>query len=141
MTQGNYNDIIHLPHHQSRTRPHMTLHDRAAQFSPFAALTGYEDAVKETARLTNRKLELSEEMKSELSAKLTLLQEKIKEYPEVAITYFVADNKKSGGSYVTETGTVKRIDDVTGEVIMNSRKVILIDDIAEIMGAIFCPSS
>lgn len=132
MTQNKYDDIIHLPHHQSETRPHMPLHDRAVQFSPFAALTGYEDAVKETARVTNRKTELSEEMKTQLSAKLTLLQEKIKEHPEVSITYFVPDNKKEGGSYITAQGAVKRIDAVAGEVIMSSRKIISIGDITEI---------
>ena len=132
-----YEDIIHLPHHQSKTRPHMSIHDRAAQFSPFSALTGYEDAVKETARLTDQKIELSEETKSVLSAKLNLIQDSIEKRPEIAITYFQADEKKSGGEYVTEIGVVKRIDTYQRVVVMQSKVKIPIDDIVEISGGIF----
>ena len=124
-----YDDIIHLPHHQSGTRPHMSLHDRAAQFSPFAALTGYDAAVEEAARLTEQKLELSEEAKAALSAKLTEIREHIKERPEVTITYFVPDERKAGGTYVTVTGTVRRIDDFERVVIMQDQGRIRIDDI------------
>lgn len=132
-----YEDIIHLPHHQSKTRPHMSIHDRAAQFSPFSALTGYEDAVKETARLTDQKIELSEETKSVLSAKLNLIQDSIEKRPEIAITYFQADEKKSGGEYVTEIGVVKRIDTYQRVVVMQNKMKIPIDDIVEISGGIF----
>lgn len=132
-----YEDIIHLPHHQSKTRPHMSIHDRAAQFSPFSALTGYEDAVKETARLTDQKIELSEETKSVLSAKLNLIQDSIEKRPEIAITYFRADEKKSGGKYVTEIGVVKRIDTYQRVVVMQNKMKIPIDDIVEISGGIF----
>lgn len=132
-----YEDIIHLPHHQSKTRPHMSIHDRAAQFSPFSALTGYEDAVKETARLTDQKIELSEETKSVLSAKLNLIQDSIEKRPEIAITYFQADEKKSGGEYVTEIGVVKRIDPYQRVVVMQNKMKIPIDDIVEILGDIF----
>ena len=124
-----YDDIIHLPHHQSGTRPHMSLHDRAAQFSPFAALTGYDAAVEEAARLTEQKLELSEEAKAALSAKLTEIREHIKERPEVTITYFVPDERKAGGTYATVTGTVRRIDDFERVVIMQDQGRIRIDDI------------
>ncbi len=132
-----YEDIIHLPHHQSKTRPHMSIHDRAAQFSPFSALTGYEDAVKETARLTDQKIELSEETKSVLSAKLNLIQDDIDKQPEIAITYFLADEKKSGGKYVTEIGVVKRIDPYQRVVVMQNKMKIPVDDIVEILGDIF----
>lgn len=127
-----YDDIINLPHHQSKTRPHMSVYDRAAQFSPFAALTGYEDAVKETARLTDQRMELSEERKEELSTRLALLQKDGGKQREVSITYFAADQKKDGGAYVTRTGIVKRIDGVQRLVIMRDGTIIPVDDIAEI---------
>lgn len=124
-----YDDIIHLPHHQSGTRPHMSLHDRAAQFSPFAALTGYDAAVEEAARLTEQKLELSEEEKAAIGAKLTEIKEHIKERPEVTVTYFVPDERKAGGTYVTVTGTVRRIDEFERVVVMQDQSRIGIDDI------------
>lgn len=127
-----YDDIINLPHHQSKTRPHMSIYDRAAQFSPFAALTGYDDAVKEMAKVTCQRKELSEEEKAGLSAKLAMLQAKIREQPEVSITYFVPDEKKAGGAYLTETGVIKRIDAFERVVIMQNRKEILIEDIVDI---------
>lgn len=124
-----YDDIIHLPHHQSGTRPHMSLHDRAAQFSPFAALTGYDAAVEEAARLTEQKLELSEEAKAAIGAKLTEIKEHIKERPEVTVTYFVPDERKAGGTYVTVTGTVRRIDEFERVVVMQDQSRVGIDDI------------
>ena len=124
-----YDDIIHLPHHQSGTRPHMSLHDRAAQFSPFAALTGYDAAVEEAARLTEQKLELSEEEKAAIGAKLTEIKEHIKERPEVTVTYFVPDERKAGGTYVTVTETVRRIDEFERVVVMQDQSRIGIDDI------------
>lgn len=127
-----YDDMIHLPHHQSGTRPHMSLHDRAAQFSPFAALTGYDAAVEEAARLTEQKLELSEEEKATLSAKLTEIKEHIKERPEVTVTYFVPDERKAGGTYVTVTGTVRRIDEFERIVVMQDQSRIPIDDIIDL---------
>lgn len=132
-----YDDIIDLPHHQSKTRPHMSIYDRSAQFSPFAALTGYEAAVKEMARLTNQRIELSEELEEVLSARLTLLQENSKDQSEIFVTYFVADEKKSGGAYVTITGVVKRIDEYERIIIMKDQTRILIDDIVEIYGGMF----
>ncbi len=124
-----YDDMIHLPHHQSGTRPHMSLHDRAAQFSPFAALTGYDAAVEEAARLTEQKLELSEEEKAAIGAKLTEIKEHIKERPEVTVTYFVPDERKAGGTYVTVTGTVRRIDEFERVVVMQDQSRVGIDDI------------
>ena len=107
----------------------MSLHDRAAQFSPFAALTGYDAAVEEAARLTEQKLELSEEEKAALGAKLTEIKEHIKERPGVTITYFVPDERKAGGTYVTVTGTVRRIDEFERIVVMQDQSRIGIDDI------------
>lgn len=105
-----YEDIIHLPHHVSRTRLPMSLHDRAAQFSPFAALTGYEAAIEETARLTDHQIELSQERIGELDSKLRRLQEEISRQPRAVITYFVPDMHKSGGAYLDAAGEVCKID-------------------------------
>ena len=119
-----YDDIISLPHHQSKTRPHMPLIDRAAQFSPFAALTGYDDAVKETARQTERKAELSEEMQACLQEKLQILQAQIPTKPEAILTYFEADEKKAGGTYRTVRGEIKRIDE-------DRRVIVLLEEESE----------
>lgn len=106
-----YDDIIHLPHHVSETRARMPLIDRAAQFSPFAALTGYDTAVQETARLTDHELELDETQKELISAQLYLLQEQLDSDPEISVVYFVPDEKKAGGAYRTASGKIKKIDD------------------------------
>lgn len=133
----NYDDIINLPHHQSAKRVHMSNYDRAAQFSPFAALTGYDDAVKETARLTDRKVELDEYELQILNEKLNRIQDALSEEPEVSITYFVADDKKSGGSYKTISGIVKRIDEFEHLVLMRNGMKIPIEDILEIDDDLF----
>ncbi len=132
-----YDDIIRLPHHVSKTRLHMAAIDRAAQFSPFAALTGYDSAVKETARLTDERIELDECMKDILSRRLQIVADKVKEHPEIAITYFHPDVKKNGGSYVTAAGTVKKIDKYERVVIMTDDAVIPINEIVSIEGKIF----
>lgn len=95
-----YDDMLHLPHPTSQKHPRMPISDRAAQFSPFAALTGHEAAVKETARLTDQKIELDESKKAILDAKLQMIVEQIKSQPIVTITYFVPDEKKAGGAYL-----------------------------------------
>ncbi len=105
-----YDDIINLPHYRSKKRPHMSLHDRAAQFSPFAALTGHDEAIKETARLTDKKPELDETSKSILNDKLNYIVENINTQPEISVTYFVPDKMKSGGMYVDYIGKVKKYD-------------------------------
>jgi len=132
-----YKEIIHLPHKQSTTRPHMAVADRAAQFAPFAALVGYDDAVKETARLTESRRELSDGALEQLNAKLSYIQEHLDEQPEVTITYFQPDSKKSGGAYLTCTGIVKRVDDYDHIVQMQNGREIFIDDITEIGGSAF----
>lgn len=132
-----YDDIIHLPHHVSGKHPHMSLTDRAAQFSPFAALTGHNAAIKETARLTDERVELDESMKDVLSNKLQIIAERIIEKPEIVITYFQPDEKKNGGAYVTAVGTVKKIDEYERIVVMTNRQEIPINDIIGIEGQIF----
>lgn len=133
----NYDDIIHLPHHVSATRPQMPLLDRAAQFSPFAALTGYEAAIKETARLTEDRIELDETGKAVLNEKLRLLMERLNERPEIAVTYFRPDEKKSGGAYVTAAGPVRKIDEYERIIVMEDQTVIPIEQIYEITGQLF----
>ena len=127
-----YDDIIHLPHHVSATHPHMAAIDRAAQFSPFAALTGYDAAIKETARLTDKRVELDESMKDALSNNLQMIADRLKEHPEIAITYFQPDAKKNGGAYVTVINTVKKIDVYERIVVMTDGIVIPVDEIISI---------
>lgn len=112
-----YDDIIDLPHHVSRKHPRMPLLDRAAQFAPFAALTGHEAAIKETARLTEEEIELDENSKELLDLRLQQLQVHLSEHPEVTVTYFCPDEKKAGGVYETVTGVVKKVDAYAGELV------------------------
>lgn len=132
-----YDDIINLPHHISATRSHMTAIDRAAQFSPFAALTGYEAAIKETARLTDERVDLDEYAKDALREKLQIITDRIKEHPEITITYFQPDAKKKGGAYVTAVGSAKKIDEYEQVVVMTDGTVIPIDETISIDGQIF----
>lgn len=124
-----YDDIIHLPHHQSATRPHMPPADRAAQFSPFAALTGYEAVISETARLTDRQVEPDEDTKEAITRTLQAVMEHIRERPEITVTWFRPDGKKDGGAYVTVTGAVKRIDEYGRIILMADGTRIPIDDV------------
>lgn len=135
--ENKYDDIINLPHHQSATRLHMSNYDRAAQFSPFAALTGYDDAVVETARITDNKIELDEYGLDKLNEKLNVIQHSLKEEPEVSITYFVADKNKSGGCYKTLKGAVKRIYEYEQLILMKEGTKIPIEDVLEITGDVF----
>ena len=134
---GAYDDIINLPRHVSTKRPHMAAIDRAAQFSPFAALTGYDAAIKETARLTDERVELDESMKDALRDRLQIIADRIKEHPEIAITYFRPDEKKNGGTYVTSISTAKKIDEYEWVVAMADGTAIPIDEIISIDGQIF----
>lgn len=129
---GKYDDIINLPHHVSEARPRMPRTMRAAQFAPFAALTGYDDEIKETARITDSKAEVDEYVKSELNRKLVMLKERASENPEAQITYFIADEKKSGGKYITVSVKIRKIDEYTRLVITADERKIPIDDIYEI---------
>ena len=127
-----YDDIIHLPHHVSKTRPQMSLEDRAAQFSPFAALTGYDAAILETGRLTEEKSELGEETQAILDRKQRYLAEIIDTNPEITVTYFVPDETKSGGAYSTLTGFLKRIDQYERVLMLTDGRKIQLDAILDI---------
>lgn len=127
-----YTEIINMPHHQSETRTHMSRRDRAAQFAPFAALTGYEDAVEETARLTDGEIDLDENYLQELNGKMNKLRGKLKNYPKVKITYFVPDRLKDGGAYLTINGRIKKIDDNRREISMNDGTIIPLDSVIDI---------
>lgn len=131
---GNYDDILHLPHPTSKTHPRMSRQDRAAQFAPFAALTGYEDVILEAGRLTDRRVELDEEAKAELDARLRLATELD---AEVTITWFRPDGKKSGGSYVTATGHIKQVDEVGRVIVMKDGTEMPIDEITAVQSPIF----
>ena len=132
-----YNEIIYLPHHVSKTRPQMPMSDRAAQFAPFAALTGYDAAIKETGRLTDERIELDVEALSALDMKYQLLMEALDEAPEVTITYFQPDERKAGGKYVSAVGAVKKIDDFERRITMQDGTRIPMDDVLSIDGELF----
>ena len=125
-----YADIIDLPHHVSRNHPQMPLRDRAAQFAPFAALTGYEAVVGETARLTAVKREPDAQEAEELNRQLAAVIEHLSERPEVTVEYFVPDERKSGGAYVTVTGRLRHVSLPEKVLVMEDGTVIPMDDIA-----------
>ncbi|MFR9145135.1 MAG: hypothetical protein ACLVJ4_00735 [Mediterraneibacter sp.] len=127
-----YGDIIHLPHHVSSVHPHMPVSDRAAQFAPFAALTGYGDVIKETARQTDEGPDLSEDEKQELNYKIQLACALPGEKPEIVLTYFVQDEKKSGGAYHTARGKIRRIDPDAGQIILEDGLRIRLDCVVDI---------
>ena len=127
-----YDDIINLPHHVSKTRPQMSMHDRAAQFSPFSALTGYDAAIKETGRRTEKRVEPDEDELQILNMKLKLLIDNIDEEPEVTFTYFKPDERKSGGKYVEVFGVVKKADDFNRLIVMRGGEKIKMDDVIDI---------
>lgn len=134
---GKYDEIMGLPHHISKTRPQMPMSDRAAQFAPFAALTGYDAAIKETGRLTDERIELDVEALSALDMKYRLLMEALDEAPEVTITYFQPDERKAGGKYLTATGAVKKVDDFERRITMQDGTKIPMDDVLSIDGELF----
>lgn len=127
-----YDDIINLPHHRSEERAHMSLHDRAAQFAPFAALSGHEAAIEETARLTDEKVTLEETAIEKINEKFYEISQHLSEKWNVSITYFKPDKRKSGGAYLTDIGTVKRIDEIEKAIIMDSGMKIKMEQIIEI---------
>ncbi len=132
-----YDDIIELEHHVSDSRPHMTAHDRAAQFSPFAALTGFDDAVQESGRLTARRIEPDDEAKEELDEKLRLIMEKQNEHPTVTAVFFLADAKKEGGGYESAEGSVKLVDERERALVFENGISLPIDDIISLSGSVF----
>ena len=130
-----YADIISLPHYQSQNRPHMSLYDRAAQFAPFASLTGFDDMVTEEARLTDKPIELSEVELEALNRKMDLVELLLQDagHPTLSFTYFEPDGYKEGGRYLTRIGTVKKIDTFAKKLIlygsddMENKKIPTID--------------
>ena len=132
INEHKYDDILSMPHHVSSTRPHMSMHDRAAQFSPFAALVGYDDAVKETARLTNEKQELTADKIADLNQKIAFLTEHADERPEITIEYFIPDEKMSGGKHVTLSGKFRRIDEYNHNMVFVSGEEVTLNDIFKI---------
>ena len=132
-----YEDIVNLPPHISKKHPQPTMMDRAARFAPFAAITGYEEMVLEEARITEERIDLDEGTLSILNEKLNMIQEFIDEEPEIKITYFEPDKKKSGGAYVSVTGIVKRIDEYEYLVVMTDGKKIRIEDIYSLESDLF----
>lgn len=134
---GKYDAILELPHHVSKTHRQMSRQDRAAQFAPFAALSGYDSAIQETSRITDDRIELGEEMLLELNTRLQMLSERIQEAPIVSITYFTPDKQKSGGAYLTASGVVRRINDFDRTILLDDGTRIKIDDIVNIQGEVF----
>lgn len=128
-TSNKYDEILSLPHHVSKTRPQMPMSDRAAQFAPFAALTGYDSAIKETGRLTNERIELDEDALTALNVKYQFLMDALDEEPEIKITYFKPDERKAGGEYVSAIGAVKKVDDFERLITMQDGTRIPMDDV------------
>ncbi|MBU5429228.1 hypothetical protein KQI22_03975 [Kineothrix sp. MSJ-39] len=130
--KDSYEDIIGLEHHQSKTHPHMSIHDRAAQFAPFSALTGHGAAIAETARLTEQEVTLDEYVVEEIDEKLQWLMQNIDSKPQVTVTYFVPDEKKEGGAFVQKTGCVKKLDSYQKTILLTDDTCIDIEKIREI---------
>ena len=131
-TSNKYDEILSLPHHVSKTRPQMPMSDRAAQFAPFAALTGYDSAIKETGRLTDERIELDEEALTALDRKYQLLIEALDDAPEVTIIYFQPDERKAGGQYVSATGTVKKVDTFGRRILLQDGTRIPLDSVYDL---------
>ena len=134
---GKYDDIIGLPHPTSARHPRMPISDRAAIFSPFAALSGHSAALAESARLTDQKIELDEDTKAELDRKQAVLLEHIGEQPEVTVTWFQPDERKDGGAYVTVTGRLKKIDEVGRTLTLLDGTSIPLEDVVGLEGSCF----
>lgn len=132
-----YEDIVNLPPHISKKHQQPSMMDRAARFAPFAAITGYEEMVLEEARVTEERVDLDEGALSLLNEKLNMIREFLDEEPEVTITYFEPDKKKSGGAYISITGIVKRIDEYEHLVIMKDGAKIFIDSIYDLQSELF----
>lgn len=134
---GPYDDIINLPHPTSAKHPRMPLSDRAAQFAPFAALSGHSAALVETARLTDQRMELDEDARAALDSKQQLLLERIKERPEITVTWFQPDGKKEGGRYITATGRLKKLDEAAQALVLTDGTSIPLEDVLELQSTCF----
>ena len=134
---GKYDDILHLPHPTSAKHPRMPISERAAIFSPFAALTGHAAAIQETARLTDQRMELDEDTRAELDRKQKILMDHIADQPEVTITWFCPDEKKSGGAYVVSMGRLKKVDDVADTLKLADETTIPLNEIVDLQCNLF----
>ncbi len=131
-----YDDIIHLPHHVSTRHPQMSLYSRAAQFAPFAAMTGHDDAIEETARLTDTQRELTQGERDVLNRKMSYLLH-TDSSPVVEITYFQPDKRKAGGAYRTVSGTIKKVDDIGGKIVLTDGTAIPLDAVSDMRSDVF----
>jgi hypothetical protein len=129
---GKYDDIINLPHHVSKTHPQMSIHDRAAQFSSFAALSGFEDSIAETGRIVDQKIELDDDAKALLNRMINEIELSLGKEPKIKVVYFCKDKRKDGGTYLSYEGIIRRIDRVYKQIHFKGRKVIDIEDIIDI---------
>ncbi len=132
-----YEDMLLLPHHVSSVHPRMPLRDRAAQFAPFAALAGYGAAIAEAARLTAERIELDESRKAVLNRRLNLALAHIRERPVLTVTYFKADEKKSGGAYIRATGPLKKIDELQRRLLLADGTAIPLEGLFDLEGDLF----
>ena len=132
-----YDDIINLEYHKSKKHPPMSLYARSSQFAPFAALTGYEEAVTETAREVGKRIDIDEELRNILDSKIQILSEQIKKKTEIIFTYFMPDLTKDGGAYRSVTGIIKKIDFIKQIIILEDKTEIPISEIIDITGEIF----
>ncbi len=130
--EGKYDDIIGLEYKGPKRHPRMSIHERAAQFAPFAALTGYDDVIAETGRLTGSKIELDEEQRASLNAVLQTIRDRLLERPEAILTYFRPDSRKTGGTYLSIKGHVRNIDEASRLVVLADGPSIPIDDLFSI---------
>lgn len=133
---GKYDDIIHCERPKS-SRPPMPMHKRAAQFSPFAALSGYEEAIEETQRVTEEEISLGDEQIEDINRKIAYIQHLLPNCPTISITYFEPDIRKTGGAYITKECDIKKIDEYTKRIVMKDKSYIEIEEIVEINGDIF----
>lgn len=132
-----YEDIINLPPHISAKYPQPTMEERAARYGPFAVINGYEEMVLEEARTTEERIELDEGAKAVLNEKLNILQKFYMRHPEVTVTYYESDQKKSGGAYISRTGLLKRIDLYQHMLILESKQQIPLGDIYALESRLF----
>ena len=127
-----YDNIINLPHHTSLNHPRMSIQLRAAQFAPFSALTGYKEAIKETERLTDERIEIDDNLKEILNNKLKIIEENLSLNPKITVTYYIPDNKKKGGKYITNTYVIKKIDSINQTIITTNNIKIPLKEIIDI---------
>ena len=127
-----YDDIINLPHHVSKSHPQMSMMNRAAQFAPFAALTGHAAAIEETARLTDSQMELADEDNEVLNHKMAYLRDNLHEHPLITITYFEEDGRKTGGAYKTIKGQLQNIDDYNMSIVLKNGETIFLKSVFDI---------